>query len=244
MATCPHCANEIDDGARFCGVCGRPITQTAEAAAARRDVGRVRRLGVASRRRRRPRCRRRCRSPRRRRLQVRAPAPVHSSPNVMTMNRSGPSPRPRRRPPRPRAGTGRAAACADPRAGAAAREPDRPHPEPPLHRRGQDRRGRLRRRVPGQADRDRPRGGAQDPPPAQRARRDDRRALPARGGGVLEAARPAHRHHLRLRRDARRHPVPGDGAAARAAACTTCRRPTGRWARRACCASWIRSRRR
>ena len=98
---------------------------------------------------------------------------------------------------------------------AAAREPDRPHAEPPLHRRGQDRRGRLRRRVPGQADRDRPRGGAEDPPPAQRQRRDHRRALPARGGGVLEAARPAHRHDLRLRRDARRHPVPGDGAAAR-----------------------------
>ena len=29
MATCPHCSNEIDDGARFCGVCGRPITPTA-----------------------------------------------------------------------------------------------------------------------------------------------------------------------------------------------------------------------
>ena len=34
MATCPHCSNEIDDGARFCGVCGRPITQTAGAAVA------------------------------------------------------------------------------------------------------------------------------------------------------------------------------------------------------------------
>ena len=34
MATCPHCANEIDDGARFCGVCGRPITPTAAAAVA------------------------------------------------------------------------------------------------------------------------------------------------------------------------------------------------------------------
>jgi serine/threonine-protein kinase len=33
MATCPHCSNEIDDGARFCGVCGRPITPTAAAAA-------------------------------------------------------------------------------------------------------------------------------------------------------------------------------------------------------------------
>ena len=32
MALCPHCSNEIDDGARFCGVCGRPITPTAGAA--------------------------------------------------------------------------------------------------------------------------------------------------------------------------------------------------------------------
>jgi serine/threonine-protein kinase len=36
MALCPHCSNEIDDGARFCGVCGRPITQTAGAAVAAR----------------------------------------------------------------------------------------------------------------------------------------------------------------------------------------------------------------
>ena len=153
----------------------------------------------------------------------------------MTMNRSGPSPRPRRRRRAPRARPGRRAAGAHPGAGAAAREPDRPHPEPPLHRRGQDRRGRLRGRVPGQADRDRPRGGAEDPPPAQRARRDDRRALSARGGGVLEAARPAHRHDLRLRRDARRHPVPGDGAAARPGAAPPAkgRRTAGRDARAA-----------
>jgi eukaryotic-like serine/threonine-protein kinase len=41
MATCPHCSNEIDDGARFCGVCGRPITPTAAADAAKtasRDI--------------------------------------------------------------------------------------------------------------------------------------------------------------------------------------------------------------
>jgi len=36
MATCPHCTNEIDDGARFCGVCGRPITPTAGASVAAR----------------------------------------------------------------------------------------------------------------------------------------------------------------------------------------------------------------
>jgi hypothetical protein len=29
MATCPYCAAEIDDGARFCGACGKPITPTA-----------------------------------------------------------------------------------------------------------------------------------------------------------------------------------------------------------------------
>ncbi len=48
------------------------------------------------------------------------------------------------------------------------------------------------------------------------SRRDHRRPLPPRGRGLLEAARPAHRHDLRLRRDPRRHPLPGDGAAARA----------------------------
>ena len=40
MATCPHCSNEIDDGARFCGVCGRPITPTAAAGAAARTATR------------------------------------------------------------------------------------------------------------------------------------------------------------------------------------------------------------
>jgi len=38
MALCPHCSNEIDDGARFCGVCGRPITPTAGAAVAARTA--------------------------------------------------------------------------------------------------------------------------------------------------------------------------------------------------------------
>ena len=41
MALCPHCSNEIDDGARFCGVCGRPITQTAEKAVAARGASAV-----------------------------------------------------------------------------------------------------------------------------------------------------------------------------------------------------------
>jgi hypothetical protein len=40
MATCPHCSNEIDDGARFCGVCGRPITPTAAAGAAAKTASR------------------------------------------------------------------------------------------------------------------------------------------------------------------------------------------------------------
>ena len=93
MATCPHCENEIDDGARFCGVCGRPITQTAEAAAraatsASSDVSGSRHAPPPSA------------VP----TQIPvtpstpasgpAPAPLNSSPNVMTMNRSGPSPRP------------------------------------------------------------------------------------------------------------------------------------------------------
>ena len=34
MAICPHCAAEIDEGARFCGECGRPITPTAAASRA------------------------------------------------------------------------------------------------------------------------------------------------------------------------------------------------------------------
>jgi Protein kinase domain/zinc-ribbon domain len=29
MSRCPHCDEEIEDGARFCGACGRPITVTA-----------------------------------------------------------------------------------------------------------------------------------------------------------------------------------------------------------------------
>jgi hypothetical protein len=36
MPHCPHCAVEIEDGARFCGSCGRPITPTATKAAAER----------------------------------------------------------------------------------------------------------------------------------------------------------------------------------------------------------------
>jgi hypothetical protein len=105
MATCPHCENEIDDGARFCGVCGRPITQTAEAAAraatsASSDVSGSRHAPPPSA------------VP----TQVPvtpsvpgsgpAPAAQNSSPNVMTMNRSGPSPRP--------APAARAAAAAPP----------------------------------------------------------------------------------------------------------------------------------
>jgi tRNA A-37 threonylcarbamoyl transferase component Bud32 len=35
MAPCPYCGTELDDGARFCGVCGKPITTTAARAPAR-----------------------------------------------------------------------------------------------------------------------------------------------------------------------------------------------------------------
>ena len=34
MPQCPHCAVEIEEGARFCGACGQPITPTATAAKA------------------------------------------------------------------------------------------------------------------------------------------------------------------------------------------------------------------
>ena len=53
MATCPYCATEMDDGARFCGVCGRPITPTAadQHAAAADRVG----APASGRSRRRPR---------------------------------------------------------------------------------------------------------------------------------------------------------------------------------------------
>src|SRR5580704_16760747 len=34
MPHCPHCAIEIEEGARFCGACGQPITPTAAAAQA------------------------------------------------------------------------------------------------------------------------------------------------------------------------------------------------------------------
>src|SRR6185312_12608456 len=29
MSRCPHCEAEIEDGARFCGACGQPISPTA-----------------------------------------------------------------------------------------------------------------------------------------------------------------------------------------------------------------------
>jgi len=38
MAPCPYCSTPLDDGARFCGVCGKPITPTAAAAAANRTA--------------------------------------------------------------------------------------------------------------------------------------------------------------------------------------------------------------
>jgi hypothetical protein len=104
MATCPHCENEIDDGARFCGVCGRPITPTAAAAVAPRasvasetsgsfakplpqsavptQVTPVHGSGAGS-----------GPSP--------APGPAPASPIATTMNRSGPAPRPVPASPRP-----------------------------------------------------------------------------------------------------------------------------------------------
>jgi len=106
MAHCPHCSNEIDDGARFCGVCGRPITQTAEAAARAATSASSNVSGshapppaAASSGSYAPP------PPSQVPTQVPpapnpghgsspAPAPGQGSPNVTTMNRSGPAPRP------------------------------------------------------------------------------------------------------------------------------------------------------
>ena len=216
QSRCPHCEVEIEDGARFCGACGRPITATAisqrarAARAAKHSPAAATHPGVAAGARGTGvRCvsRRLCPRPSSRFTRRRRPRP--SSP---------PRRRSRRRPPRPprgscRASAARPSACAR---GPAAGEPDRPDAQPSLRRRGQGRRRGLRRGLPRQADRHGARGGAQDPASAQRLGRDDRRPLPARGRGLLEAARSAHRHHLRLRRDPRRDPLPGDGAPARA----------------------------
>jgi hypothetical protein len=48
MATCPHCAAEIDDGARFCGACGKPITPTAAEAVAAATVAKRTAVPVAA----------------------------------------------------------------------------------------------------------------------------------------------------------------------------------------------------
>ena len=211
MATCPHCSNEIDDGARFCGVCGRPITQTAADQRAHQMTG--------------PGAPRTLAAPGYPRGSGGVAHPVAFGAPLGGRALADATAGARRRAPLPDASPrrhrrrhppGRRRGRADPRSRAAAGEPDRPHAEPPLHRRGQDRGRWIRRRVPRQADRHRARGGAEDPAPPQRQRRDHRRPLPARGRGVLEAARSAHGDDLRLRRDAGRHLVPGDGAAARA----------------------------
>jgi serine/threonine-protein kinase len=48
MATCPHCAAEIEDGARFCGACGKPITPTAAEAVAAATVAKRAAIKVAT----------------------------------------------------------------------------------------------------------------------------------------------------------------------------------------------------
>ena len=132
--------------------------------------------------------------------EMKAIAPPAASPQPAGRGRAGPRPPSRRD----------AAAVA---ARAAGRRPrsDRQAAQQPLPRRGQARRGRLRRRLPRDADADEPQGGAQGP-----ARQDGQgsaggRPLQARGAGVVAVAGAAHGAGLRLRSVARRAHVPGDG---------------------------------
>jgi len=46
MARCPHCEEEIEEGARFCGACGRPISPTAVSQRAAADA--VRKVAAAA----------------------------------------------------------------------------------------------------------------------------------------------------------------------------------------------------
>jgi serine/threonine-protein kinase len=46
MARCPHCEEEIEEGARFCGACGRPISPTAISQRAAADA--VRKVAAAA----------------------------------------------------------------------------------------------------------------------------------------------------------------------------------------------------
>ena len=115
MATCPHCSNEIDDGARFCGVCGRPITPTAAkqaraATSASSDVSGSHApppAAVSGTSHAPPSAVSGSYPPPPSTVPTvvppaphaghgsgPAPAPAHASPIVTTMNRSGPAPRP------------------------------------------------------------------------------------------------------------------------------------------------------
>ena len=115
MATCPHCSNEIDDGARFCGVCGRPITPTAAkqaraATSASSDVSGSHApppAAVSGTSHAPPSAVSGSYPPPPSAVPTvvppaphaghgsgPAPAPAHASPIVTTMNRSGPAPRP------------------------------------------------------------------------------------------------------------------------------------------------------
>jgi len=115
MATCPHCSNEIDDGARFCGVCGRPITPTAAkqaraATSAASDVSGSHApppAAVSGTSHAPPSAVSGSYPPPPSAVPTvvppaphaghgsgPAPAPAHASPIVTTMNRSGPAPRP------------------------------------------------------------------------------------------------------------------------------------------------------
>jgi hypothetical protein len=108
MAVCPHCSNEIDDGARFCGVCGRPITQTAGASVAARAGGPDSSGSFApppsAVPTQVPAAASQPSGPVLAPAPAPAPAPVAAAPApaavaATTINRSGPAPRPAARPP-------------------------------------------------------------------------------------------------------------------------------------------------
>ncbi len=257
---CPHCAVEIEEGARFCGACGqtdhgdrrRQRAAAATSPEARRRPPRDHGVAAATSRghpvrltARRARVAGHRRSERGRpRVGGHDDRPVRQGRGRRSAARDGAAAAVARRAPAPVAALGAVRARRRAARGAAAGEPDRPDAQPPLPRRGQDRRRRLRRGLPRQADRDRARGGAQDPPPAQRrrTRRSSRasaaRPRPARSCATRTPSPPTTSTRPRTGSSTWRWSSCAGGA------CTSSRRPTGRSRSSGCWRSSIRSRRR